>query len=80
MMSIINSINSYIREEEFKVVILKNRVNVVNFKELGLIDTNKIIIKNDNQQLIIRGNDLVISKLLSDEILILGNVETLEFR
>lgn len=79
-MSIINSINSYIREEEFKVVILKNRVNVVNFKELGLIDTNKIIIKNDNQQLIIRGNDLVISKLLSDEILILGNVETLEFR
>ena len=79
-MSIINSIRSYILEDEFKITVLKNKVNIVNYSSIGIIDTNKVIVKYDFGSVSVRGDNLVLSKLMNNEILISGNIYSIDFR
>ena len=77
-------IQLYILDTEFKVIILDSRINIVNFSEIGHFDNNKVIIrfiKNNNiHTLIIKGRNLVVSKLKASEVLIEGVIDNLEFR
>ena len=79
-----SGIQSYILDTEFKVIILDSRINIVNFSEIGHFDNNKVIIrfiKNNNiHTLIIKGRNLVVSKLEASEVLIEGVIDNLEFR
>lgn len=79
-MRIINSIRSYILEEEFKITILNNKVNIVNYTSIGAIDDSKVMIKHENGYVTIKGSNLVVSRLMNNEILISGNINSLEFR
>ena len=79
-MNIINGIRSYIKEDELKITIIKSKINIVNYTDIGHFDSNKIVIKTVNGEIVINGSDLVVSKLMSDEILIAGNFKTVEFR
>jgi len=80
ILNIINGIRSYIMDSEFEMIVLNNKINVVNYKDIGHFDNNKIVIKTNYKDIIIKGNDLVVSKLLCDEILITGNFNSIEFR
>lgn len=79
-MSIINSIRSYILEDEFKITYLNNRVNIVNYLSIGSIDSNKVIIKYNNGIVSVKGSNLVLSKLMNSEILISGDIYSIDFR
>ena len=79
-MGINNYIRSYIIEEEFKITILNNKINIVNYTSIGSFDDSKIIINYNKRIVIIKGNNLVVTRLMSDEILISGKINTLEFR
>ena len=79
-MNIINGIRSYVLENDLKITILNNKINIVNYKDIGHFDFNKIIVKTDIGDVIIKGSDLVVSKLLNSEILITGNFSNIEFR
>ena len=78
-MNIINGIRSYILEDELKMTIVDNRINIVNYTDIGHFDSNKIVVKS-SKDIIIKGSDLVVSKLMSNEILITGNFKEIEFR
>ena len=79
-MNIINGIRSYILDNDLKITIVNNRINIVNYKDIGHFDSNKIIVKVDSGEVIVKGSNLVVSKLLSSEILITGNFSNIEFR
>lgn len=79
-MNIINSIRSYILDSDLKITIVNNKINIVNYKDIGHFDSNKIVVKVAKGEIIIKGNDLVVSKLINDEILITGNFNSIEFR
>lgn len=80
IVSIINSIRSYILEDEFKITYLNNRVNIVNYLSIGSIDSNKVIIKYNNGIVSVKGSNLVLSKLMNSEILISGDIYSIDFR
>lgn len=79
-----NGLYSYILDNDFKIVILVNKINIVNFYELGHFDNNKVIIRykidNNIHTLIIKGKNLVVSKLKIKEVLIEGVIDNIEFR
>ena len=79
-MSIIDGIRSYIAEDDIKITIINNKINITNYIDIGHFDSNKIIVKLNDKDLIIKGSDLVISKLLDGEILITGEFNNIEFR
>ena len=79
-MNIINGIRSYIKDDELKMIIVNNKINIINYKDIGHFDSNKIIVKVDSGQIIVKGTNLVVSKLMNSEILITGNFSNIEFR
>jgi len=79
-MNVIDGIRSYILEDDSKIMIVNNKINITNYVDIGHFDNNKIIIKLNKKNIIIKGNDLVVSKLLDSEILITGEIYNIEFR
>ena len=79
-MNIINGIRSYIIDSESKITIINNKVNITNYIDIGHFDNNKIIIKLEGKDVHIKGDGLVVSRLLDSEILITGVIKNIEFR
>ncbi len=79
-MKIIDGIRNYVIEQEFEIRIINNKVDVINYKDIGHFDSNKVIINYSDGSVVIEGNNLVVSKLMNDEILIGGEIKGLELR
>ncbi|MDD2181488.1 MAG: YabP/YqfC family sporulation protein [Bacilli bacterium] len=77
-MNLINRMRSYLLEEEFAVNILKNKVNIINYINIDHFDINKVVIRHSEGFLKIMGKNLVVSKLLGDEVLITGDIQNIE--
>ena len=79
-MNLFKDFRNYMLEEDFKINYQNNKLYIVNYLDISHFDSNKIIINKKDGSLIVNGKDLVISKLLSDELLIEGSIEKIEFR
>ena len=79
-MNIINGIRSYILDNDLKITIVNNKINIVNYNDIGHFDSDKVIVKVEKGQIVVKGSDLVVSKLMNSEILITGNFSNIEFR
>lgn len=75
-----SGIKSYILDDEVKITILNGKINIVNYIDIVSFESTKVIIKCDNKTVIINGKNLVISKLVHDEVLITGSINLIEFR
>ena len=60
--------------------IVKNNVDILNYLEIDHFDDTKIIVRYKDGSLIIKGENLIISKLLDDELLINGKIKNVEFK
>lgn len=76
----IRQIRNYIENKDFKIVILNNKVNVVNYKDIIKISTQLISLDSGTDIVNIKGDNLVLGKLLDDEILIVGKISSLEVK
>ncbi len=75
----LKDLRTYILENEFKINILIGKVDIVNYLEIDHFDDTKVIIRFDKGIVKIKGENLTISKLLNDELLILGKIKIVEF-
>ena len=60
--------------------VLSNKVDICNYDSIGYLDNDLIIINYDCGEVKIKGDNLVVSKLLDDEILISGDIKIIEMR
>lgn len=79
-MKLINNIREYMVNNEFVINIYEDKINIINYSNIGTIEENKIIVNGNNKMIVINGEHLVLKKLLNDEILIAGNIKKIEFR
>lgn len=80
MVKLFDEVRSFILENEFSIHIYKNKVNVVNYESIGHFDSKEVRIYHTKGEIIVKGSELVVSKLMQEEILILGNIKLIEFR
>ena len=71
---------NYIYDKRFQVYIFENKINILNYNNIISFTDKKIIIDIDKNIITISGSDLIISKLLDDELLIEGLIVNVEFR
>ncbi len=74
------NLRNYILENDFKIIYISNKLDIVNYTDISHFDNNKIIINYKDGSVLISGKSLVVSKLLKDELLIEGSIDKLEFR
>ena len=79
-MNLFRDTKNFILENNLKIIYTKSKINIVNYKSVTGFDSNKIIVDCDEKLVIVSGSNLVISRLLIDELLISGNIEKVEFR
>lgn len=73
-MRLVNKIDDYLIDKEYKIIIKKNQINIINYDEIIEFSLTRVSIKYQNQIFIIEGTNLVISKMIDDEVLITGNI------
>lgn len=74
-----SNLRNYIYQKEFKITIKKNMIDIENFTNIGKIENYEIVIYNNKGKITIKGKNLSINKMLSSEVLILGNYNEIIF-
>ena len=72
-------LREYIMENEFKITILKDKINIVNYDKIINLTDNEVSLKIENTRIKIYGNNLMLNKLLDREILLTGKASKVEF-
>ena len=78
-MKLFNYLDRYITDDEFKVIIRNEDVNIINYIEVMDFSSKEISIKYDRGIMIIKGSELVVSKMMDDELLIKGNIKSISY-
>ena len=73
-MRLISKIDRYLEDKTYEIILKENKVNIINFKEIIDFSTSKISLRCDNKIINIEGKNLIISKMLDDELLITGEI------
>lgn len=70
-------LRSYLKDESLKITIQKDQVSILNYQKLGGFDAKKVVIISE-KKVTINGENLVVSKLMDDEVLISGDLKNIE--
>jgi len=68
----------YIKDSEFRANIFNEKINIVNYIDIVIMESTRITIRYDKGLLIIKGDNLTINKLLEQELLITGSIKSIE--
>ena len=77
-MKLFDRIDNYISEYKYKIIICNNSVNIVNYTKIIEFTDNVIKVESKEGITTVKGCNLVITKMLSDEILIIGKINSIE--
>ena len=73
-MKIMDRIDNYLYDREYRIIIKENYVNIINYDEIVDFNLNKISVKYKNKKITVEGINLAINKMVEDEVLITGNI------
>lgn len=79
-MKIIDNFREYMVNNEFVINIYNDKINIINYTSLGMIEDTKISVNSENKNILITGEKLALKKLLNNEILISGVIKKIELR
>ncbi len=74
----IESVRNYIKDLDFRFTVYLDKVNIINYQKIISLEDNKILLLGGNKKITIRGKNLTLSKLLDEEVLILGEITKIE--
>ncbi len=74
----IDKIREYIKDDEFRLTIFKNQLHIINYLEILTLSNKQVSIDTGSNLIVIHGENLILNKLLDNEILITGKIYTVE--
>jgi len=74
----IKKLVNYIKNDELKIICTNMSVNIINYDVIMDVEDTYVRLLHNNKQLLIKGNNLKLNKLLDREILITGNINKIE--
>lgn len=72
-------LKNIVYDKTFKVIILENKINIINYTEVVIFEDERIVIKAESKLINIKGKNLIINRLEENEILVLGKIKSVEF-
>ena len=74
----LDRLNNYINDNEFRFTVYENKIHILNYKKIISLEDNYISLLSTTNKIIIKGNNLVLNRLLDNEMLINGNISIIE--
>ena len=79
-MKALNRISDYVNKPYFKIIITPQTINIINYLEIKKFDEEEIIVVGGEKNYYIKGNNLALSRLLENELLVKGEFEKIELK
>lgn len=76
---LVRVLSDYVNDKNFSIIYKNNRLDIINYSKILDFSDTKISISYFNNIYIINGTNLVISKMMEEELLIIGNIESISF-
>ncbi len=73
------NIVNYLRDDSYNINLSLNKIYINNYKELKAINENFISIQFDEFLLNINGSSFKVAKMVDNEILFNGHIESMEY-
>lgn len=75
----LKGIFDYIKNEEFSIKIWEDKIDIIYFKKIIILEENKIVFLSPNMgKITMKGENFTILKLLDNEVLIKGKLTSFE--
>ena len=74
----IEKLVNYVKDNDLKIKYSNNNLNIDNYDKILEVKSDVITISKNNSFIFIRGDNLKLSKLLDDEVLITGTIKKIE--
>lgn len=71
--------NNYINDKKFSMIYKNTSLNVINYTKILDFSSTLISFEYKDNSYYVEGENLVISKMIEDEILITGNIKKITF-
>ena len=71
-------LDRYLMDKGYSITIREGSVHIINYLELEDFSSTSVTILYDGGRIIINGKDLIVSKILNDELLIVGKFKSIE--
>lgn len=80
LLKIIDDLRTLVFEEKFKMIYENRKLDIVNYQAIPVFNSKEIQVKYIDGIISITGSNLVISRLLKEELLITGDIKKIEYR
>lgn len=74
-----DKLDRYLVDNEYKVTIEKDRVHIINYIEIMDFSSNRVVVRYRGGFTTLEGVDLVVSKMMDDELVIEGKLKSIEY-
>lgn len=74
----LKNIKNYINDEAFEMILKNKTINIINYKRIITISPTKVSVLSANQKIVVTGSNLTLNKLLESEILLAGEIKSIE--
>ena len=78
-MKLIRMMNDYINDKKYSMIYKNDKLNIINYSEIIDFSSRLISIRYQDKVYHVEGDNLVISKMMENEILITGNIKKVNF-
>ena len=78
-MKLVRMIDNYVNDKNYSILYKDGKLDIVNYSEIIDFSSSRISIRFKEDIYYVEGNNLVISRMMEDEILITGDIEKLIF-
>ncbi len=74
----LEKISNYVNDKEFRLTLYTDKIHIINYKKIISLENNYLSILCLNKKILVTGNNLILSKILDNELLIKGNINNIE--
>ena len=68
----------FVKDDEFRFTVYNDRLHIINYEKINTLNSDYILVESLDKKISIKGNNLVLNRLLEKEVLIVGNVKSIE--
>jgi sporulation protein YqfC len=74
------NIMRYINDTDFQIVYINQELDIINYDRINYMENEKISLSYQDKSVVIKGDNLRVKKLLDNEIVVIGEINTIDFR
>ena len=77
-MFVLRRVYEFVKDDEFRFTVYNDRLHIINYEKINTLNSDYILVESSDKKINIKGNNLVLNRLLEKEVLIVGNVKSIE--